>query len=179
MRSRYVFNRSRKRLDFLRQCIKDHAPHTKKQLEQLCETRWIERHDAIISFLELFKSVILALEICGDLDANTSSMSCMLLNSLRKLEFLVAVVVLESVLLITLSLSQALQRPTVDLIQALSDILYATDLLKHKRDNAEHVFADFWLQISNFAKQCDVVIAIPRQVAHQTQRASIPANDAQ
>ena len=37
----------------------------------------------------------------------------MLLNSIRKSEFLVAVVVLESVLLITLSLSQALHIPTV------------------------------------------------------------------
>ena len=40
-------------------------------------------------------------------------------------------------------------------------------------------FADLWLQISNLAKQCDMVIAIPRQVARQTQRANISANDAQ
>ena len=60
----------------------------------------------------------------------------MLTKSIRQSEFLVAVVALESVLLITLSLSQALQIPTVDLIQALSNILCATDLLKQKRDYA-------------------------------------------
>ena len=55
------FNRSGKRLDLQWQCIKDHEPHIKKkQLVQLRETRWVERHDAIISFLKLFGSVILA-----------------------------------------------------------------------------------------------------------------------
>jgi hypothetical protein len=173
------FNRSAKRVDLLRQCIQDLAPETKKKrLVQLCETRWVERHDAVITFVELFNCVLLGLDRCGDLDVNTSSKANMMNNSIRKSEFLVAVVVLESVLAVTLPLSQALQKSSVDLIQALSNVVSLKNLLLKRRNNAEREFADLWLQIETLAKQADVSLSIPRQAAHQTKRANIPSNSA-
>jgi len=51
------------------------APESqKKRLVQLCETRWVERHDAVITFAPLHPSILAGVEMCESLDANTGAL---------------------------------------------------------------------------------------------------------
>ena len=126
------------------QCVEELAPEKKKnRLILLCETRWVERHDAIFTFVELLPCVIACLEKCKLLDAITGSKAQMFLRSICSTEFIVAVAVLESVLSVTLSLSKSLQTVGIDLIQALQQIKVVEKLLTSKRDNADVAFLKF------------------------------------
>jgi len=57
------FNRSAKRNSILKQAVIDADVETNRQrLRSLCETRWVERHDAIISFKLLYGPMLDALD---------------------------------------------------------------------------------------------------------------------
>lgn len=171
-------NRSARRVTLMRQCAEELAPDSRKtKLVQLCETRWVERHDAIITFVELFPSILSCLEKCQSLDATTSSKAQMFAHSIRSPEFLVAIVVLESVLAITLALSKALQSPSIDLMQAVHRIKDIEKLIQCKRGDADRSFEAVWLQATRLAREADISLEIPRQAARQQHRANIPASD--
>jgi hypothetical protein len=171
-------NRSAKRVTLMRQCTELIAPEARKnKLVQLCETRWVERHDAIITFVELFPCVLSCLDKCQQLDANTSTKAQMLSHSIRSPDFLVAVAVLESILAVTLSLSKTLQCPSIDLIEAIKQIQDVERLLKMKRDKADTAFVQVWLQATKLANEADVALEIPRQASRQQHRSNTPASD--
>jgi hypothetical protein len=60
------FNRSAKRNDILKKAILNaDVESNRQQLRNLCETRWVERHDAIISFTLLYGPMLEALDECS------------------------------------------------------------------------------------------------------------------
>ena len=68
--------------------LRQHLGH---QLVSLCETRWVERHDSILVFLEGLESIITALEIIVDWnDRATTTKASSLLTSITTCEFIVA-----------------------------------------------------------------------------------------
>jgi len=77
----------------------------------------------------------------------------MLGHSIRTPQFIVAAVVLENVLSITLPLSKALQSVTIDLIHALSIIKCAHNLLMQKRHESEESFTEIWQQATKLSRQ--------------------------
>lgn len=61
-----------------------------KRLKLLCLTRWVDRHDSIVIFLELFDAMIDSLtEICIWLDKGASSGAYQLLCALKQQEFII------------------------------------------------------------------------------------------
>ena len=51
----YFFNYSEPRQEILDACVENHAPHSsKKKLEDVCRTRWVERITGLGDFEELF-----------------------------------------------------------------------------------------------------------------------------
>jgi len=74
-----------------------------------------------------------------------------------------------------LTLSKALQSPSIDLIQAIQRIKDVQRLLKSKRDDSEAAFMEVWQQAIRLAKEADVALEIPHQASRQTYRANIPA----
>ena len=74
------FNRSATRTTILESTVVEEMPESRKtRLRQLCETRWVERHDTILTFVELFNPLVTYLKSCLDLDKDTST-SAQLLN---------------------------------------------------------------------------------------------------
>jgi len=58
-----VFLRTPKKKDILEKAIDKCIPDTrKKKLKKLCPTRWVERHKAVLVFLELFDVIVETLE---------------------------------------------------------------------------------------------------------------------
>lgn len=66
-----------------------------KKLKVLCPTRWVEHHEAVFVFLELFDAIVEALEnISSWNDRNTSSQASNLLCSIKQGEFLLSIHIL-------------------------------------------------------------------------------------
>ncbi|KAG8181713.1 hypothetical protein JTE90_025686 [Oedothorax gibbosus] len=106
----------------LHEKIESLAPKTKKQkLKQLCPTRWVKRHDAVLVMKELYNPIISSLaEIkCWD-DKDTSSGADVLLTAICQSESIVALVSAEKILSYTFILCQKLQSSDADLWAALN-----------------------------------------------------------
>lgn len=91
---KYGFFNTPKRQNVLQGKIEILAPKTKNQkLKQLCPTRWVQRHDAILVVKELYNPIISSLEEikCWD-DKDTSSGADVLLTAICQSEYIVALV---------------------------------------------------------------------------------------
>ncbi|GFQ85842.1 repressor of the inhibitor of the protein kinase [Trichonephila clavata] len=99
--------------------IQEHAPDRKKRLLRLCDTRFIERHDSIIVFLELFECIVMALEEMAQRTWTISSTASTLHSASQKSEFLVSIVVCEKLFSLTFLLSIFLQNKSSDLVSAV------------------------------------------------------------
>lgn len=77
----YCYLNTPKRLSILKNEISSLVYDTKKEkLQQLCPTRWIQRHDSVLTFLELYPAIISSLDILyNDHDRETSSKASNLL----------------------------------------------------------------------------------------------------
>ena len=85
------------------------------KLRSFCETRWVERHDAIIIFCNMYPAIISFLHRCIDLDANTATKARMLLTACSCPDFIVAISTLWKMLAITKPVSVSLQKVGIDL----------------------------------------------------------------
>ena len=89
--------------------------HTK--LQSLCETRWADRADALLTFRSAFTTVVSALEDLwinhGDMKAGTRR------NAVLQFEFVVTLVAIEHVLSGLVPLSQLLQKKSCNLVEAV------------------------------------------------------------
>jgi len=81
------FSASAKRADKLKSVIESEISESNKQrktkLKTLCETRWVERHDSLMTFKELYVFILNALEeLQHDTNTETSSKVLLYLNSI-------------------------------------------------------------------------------------------------
>ena len=78
-------NASARRVAMMEQCL-DAVPETKRRrVRQLCATRWVERHDAVTSFIALYPAIMRCLEQCADelSDAKAAATARMMLLAIR------------------------------------------------------------------------------------------------
>jgi hypothetical protein len=107
------FNFSAKRTTCLQSKIDSNVRH--KKLKNVCPTRWVESHSAVIRFVELLCPVFDALEDLSTQGGDTGSQATMLLRGIDSFDFLVAIHVMEDMCGLLLPLSKALQSQTADL----------------------------------------------------------------
>jgi len=137
----------------------------------------LERHDSVLVFVELFKSIVSSLQDLS-LEVRTSSATATtLLAAVEKSEFLVSLMICEKLLSHTLPLSKFLQSSLNDLVSALN---YAKDIicvLKNLKKGADSVFKEIFVSVSNLSLEIfDAVIKVPRLAGKQTQRANYSIN---
>ena len=167
------FSRSAKRTTLLETVVTEKMPESKKQrLLQLCETRWVERHDAVLTFVELFDPLVTCLNNCLGMDKDTSTSAHMLLNSLSRPDFLVATSAMHQVLAVTKPLSVHLQKVGIDLVKAIQIIDETIGCLDEKR-SAEDSFQEVWELASSLADVAGAELKQPRQAARQQNRVNI------
>ncbi|XP_050064205.1 zinc finger MYM-type protein 1-like [Aphis gossypii] len=177
----YVFFKTPKRQDVLRKTIDKIAPENKKKkLKDLCPTRWVERHESVMVFLELFDSVIEALEeISNWVDRETSSKSNNLLCSLKNGEFLLAVYVLAKALSISLPLSRQLQTENLDLVKAIALAEDVSQTVMELRRKAEEDFKEIYTEVNRKCETLGVAITIPRLTKNQQHRSNFSTNSSE
>ena len=170
-------NRSAKRKNILKQCILELGLDTKIQcLTQLCETRWVERHDAVKCFVLLFAALQLFFKKCEHLDNDTSFDASKECDSLKKPGVLVGIAILYSVLSLTISLSIQLQAVEIDLVKAMSDIEDIRNTLKARRNDSKKSFNTIWAEAVRMGKQAGIELECPRTTTHQAHRGNIEAS---
>lgn len=175
------FSASAKRAGILKLVIEtdvDDQRNRKRKLLTLCETRWIERHDALITFKQLYVYVVRALEnISHEANPESSSKATLYLNSVTKCDFLISLEVAVTCFAYTLELSISLQSKQQDLSKALSDVMVISSALKELRENADKHFKQIFKDVSDLAKLANVEICMPRTCDRQTHRVNINSKD--
>lgn len=144
----YNFFNTPKRQNVLTQKI-DELPNDLKlrrdRLKQLCPTRWVQRQDSINVMKQLFTHSIHALEeICEWQEKEASSGAKLLLNTLSSSEFIISLLVAESVFAFTLPLSKILQSKNIDLFHAITLAENCLKELKSMRETAETSFVSIF-----------------------------------
>lgn len=87
---------------------------------KLCETRWIERLDAVITFKELFVLIFFVLEkIQKDGNREVSKKAFTLQHTLENGSFILAMAVIPDIFSMARPLSIHLQKVNVDLASAM------------------------------------------------------------
>jgi len=113
-------------------CLQSHiSPNVAfKKLKNVCLTRWVECHSAIILFVQLLGAVFDALGELSTKGDETGSQAVSLLRGMSSCEFLVALLVMENMCGLLLPLSKSLQSPAMDLstgMRLVDDIVSMLD----------------------------------------------------
>ena len=169
------FNESAKRTTALQSKISPTSGVQK--LKNVCPTRWVDGHSAIIRFVSLLRPVVDALEKLSTEGSATGSQATMLLRAISSCEFLVAVHVMEDMCGLLLPLSKSLQSPAADLAAGMRLVDNIVDVLEQRRLNAEAKFSVIFSKVSALAQELDVQMQLPRRAGRQTNRENYPGTD--
>lgn len=166
------FRKSGVRSRVLREKISENSDLTKQRLHCLCETRWVERHEAIQTFLELFGVVVLALEEIAEAAVEASPKAHQLLTCVLTPTFIVSVNIAAKALSLTLALSRQLQTASSDLVVALDLIDHVQTAVSDMRNSG---FPGIFEAARSMAEGVAVEIQMPRVAARQRNRPNVHA----
>jgi len=173
----YNFLNTPKRLEVLRSTIERLCPGAHAtRLVQMCPTRWVQRHDSVIVFIELLKAVIDCLETISEWrDRDSSSGASQLLSSVMQSQFLVSIHVVAKIFAVNIGLCRFLQKENVDLLEALNCADSVLAIVQEMRENADSVFAQLFATVAALCSDIDVELVKPRVTKRQTCRNNFPA----
>lgn len=160
------FRASPKRMLLLKTTLMKVLPNFKSfRLKSVCETRWIERRDAILQFLELHDIVINCLDELVNSNEETTLTTRKannLLNSMLKFEFLITFQVLAELFSITLPLSKQLQNQNLEYFQSLKMVRTVVDEFENKRKNDIQSFNSIYTKSLTSADMHKIEVKKPR-----------------
>ncbi|XP_022162591.1 52 kDa repressor of the inhibitor of the protein kinase-like [Myzus persicae] len=153
-----VFFRTPKRQHVLEKTIDKVLPSTnKKRLKMMCPTRWVERHDAILVFIELYKAILVALdEISEWEDIHTSSKAKRLMIIIEQPEFIITTHIIGKVFSVSMPLSRQLQTENIDLLTALKVAGDVQKILQRFRGNVVNDFHIEFLKIEQWCQDLNI-----------------------
>ncbi|KAK4876004.1 hypothetical protein RN001_012426 [Aquatica leii] len=158
----------------------DEAQRQKHKLKQLCPTRWIQRHDAVLVMVQLLPAVAAALEeIKLWDDKDSSSNASLLLNSVEHSEFIISLLCSEKLLRYSLVLSKVLQTINIDLVSVVNLASNVESAICQIRENSEEEFFKIFRNANSIAESLSVTITVPRITKKQINCSIIPADSAE
>ncbi|KAH9380378.1 hypothetical protein HPB48_014545 [Haemaphysalis longicornis] len=143
---------------------------TFSRLHKYCETRWVERHEAVILFSEALPDIVESLEVLMESETGRNATASALHTRLCSFNFLVSLAVSERFLSLTLRLSQYLQGNFVDMSAALEHIDLVLKQLSDIRKNANDQFKEIFDSCEATARGFGVQPEIPRKIGSQKYR---------
>lgn len=143
----------------------------RSKLRTLCETRWSSRADALFTFRAAFSVVAAALQtLKNDRDEKAG----LYLTAILKFEFIVSLIVAEHILSSTVALTNYLQKPDIDLIEAVTEAKIVVSRLSNER-NDDQVWEALYTEACEMAAEFEIEPSTPRVVGRQRNRANHPA----
>ena len=153
------------------------------KVKSLCKTRWLQRIDALHVFMDMFDSIIKALD---NVVTNASSWSrdavvdAMSLNkAMLDFEFIIALYVVERYLSYTENLTRSLQARALDILQAVDHIATLKQVLTDARSGIDEQFHLIFINATRCASKHSVAITMPRRCGRQTTRENHPGDTAE
>ncbi|KAK2727278.1 hypothetical protein QYM36_007948 [Artemia franciscana] len=138
--------------------------YTALNLKGLCETKWVERHDAIQISKQLIVPIFKALEeIETDGDSVTLSKARSLLNNILSLDYIVTLIVMDCFLGYTLNLSKLLQSENINMVMYIQCVESVTEMFKEIRNSAEGRFHQLFLEATRLCRELEVILVMPRK----------------
>lgn len=165
------FNSSAKRNFILKK-------HFDSQLSSQCPTRWVERHDSLLEFINDLPSIVKILsEISTWHDLSSSSKANSLCKVIKDCEFIFSIFCLNDIMCLTHSLSVFLQTKTLDLSLATNKVRELRATLGKKRSDTQNEFKQIFEKASKILEILDVEITRPRTVKKQKYRDNFDVYD--
>ncbi|EFA06509.1 52 kDa repressor of the inhibitor of the protein kinase-like Protein [Tribolium castaneum] len=150
----------------------------KHQLMKLCETRWSERHDSVLRFKSSLTELVDTLDIISQWKEYDSSTKAQILkNSIFDALFVITICSLSDILSTTITLSNMLQKKSLDKEYANILLDNTTKILQNKRQNPEAVFRPIYLEAYNILEQMGTEMTVPCITGRQKNRSNIMANN--
>lgn len=173
------FNSSSKRLDILKKWIYQLKPESNKtKLKNLCETRWVLRHEAVLIFKEFLLPITAAIEEI-DSSGKDHSKAHGFLNTICSFNFLVPLCIACKILSYTYNLSQSLQEKNLDLSNAINMVNSIKSILHNMRVEADAKFRPLYEEVKSLAVDLNAEESIPRICRFQQHRLNIPHETAE
>jgi len=184
------FRYSPKRDKFLLAVIeKETLEASKTTLLSLCQTRWVERHEAHEVFFALLPSILRALEGMSNerLFANqfgetawnwgtdSKSKANSLLHAVSNFEFIIPQITMMKCLSILKPLSIKLQKRDIDVYEAYSHIRDLKGELQDIRADIEKYCSDWYSMATTTARKANIKPSMPRIVGRQQHRSNVEA----
>ena len=94
--------------------------------------------------------------------ADTRRTALQLLNSILTPQFIVCLVVLESITALMHPVSSGLQKVGIDIIGAIQQIDNLLVVLRHRREDAENKFSELFDKSKKIAADFDIAMSCPR-----------------
>ncbi|XP_049799810.1 zinc finger MYM-type protein 1-like [Schistocerca nitens] len=154
----------------------------KTKLKAMCPTIWVDRHDTLITFKELFVPVVTLLDELSssrETNAETASKACMFSSAVRRGDFVVALATAAYCFSLTVRLSEQLQSSKMDLTTALYHVNDVLEVFNNIRTDSEIEFGSIFKAAVKQAEDIGSVIAMPRTISTQTKRDNVPASNAE
>lgn len=169
------FRASPKRSGILQKNIEKCFPDKQKcRMKLLCETRWVERHEALMTFCELIIPIADTLEQLSDSTGEAGAKAGQLYASMCSSMFVISLTIAEKVFSTTYSLSTYLQSQTIDLASALDQVALVTTHFQRMRDNSETAFSKLYGEACSTAQTLELDLnKLPRCCGRQTYRSNI------
>jgi len=165
------------RTELLKKYIKEQFPESKwTKLTSMCETRWVENHDGLIRFTEIYKAIVNTLD---DLqlkrDIETSSKALQLGKTIITSDFVISMVTASILFTHTLPLCKNLQSVNCDLTEAMEYVDTVLHEIHDMRSNMDTTFSKIFEKAKDLIKSVDSEedIKIPRIVARQKHRINV------
>ena len=145
------------------------------RLKHLCETRWVERHEALTALIDLFPAVIYCLtDMQNEGNAATSKAAASLLHGLASSATLVGLTVAEHVSMLLLPLTSSLQAISIDLVACCTEVDSLVAVLRRYRES-NCKFAEIFSKTERLAKMLDLELKVPRTTSRQLNRCNVVA----
>lgn len=129
----------------------------------MCETRWVQKHESIKRFHEMYIPIIHTLEELQEVINNeTSQKAHQFLATISKPDFILALNVTEKVFSFTLPLCKYLQKIDCDLTKACDHVQVVIDSLNTLRQNAEVEFNLIFITASKTLTDVGSTMSVPR-----------------
>jgi hypothetical protein len=122
----------------------------RRKIKGLCETRWSSRADALNIFKQSAHALII--DTLDDLGTGGDLNAKQLKLTLQDFSFMVALVVTECMLQYSLALSNLLQRPSIDLVEAASEAETVISSLRKIRQD-DNVWQELYQDITKLAEK--------------------------
>ena len=176
---------------FIRYCSKRKAKFCKTIAEEqpttnrhsvlnMCETRWIQKQDAIEVFCILLPSLNRFLEeIAESRDPNGAARADMFLAAIRKPTFLVSLAVMRKIFSLSKIPAVQLQKEDSEILDAFKLISTLLQHIQACRENSEISFTEIYQMASTMAQAIDSEITIHRLAPRQVNRPNIEKQTAE